>query len=522
MTAFRSLFFRELRITRKAHILAAAVTLFAALYFILAIFAIKSMKLSEFSSYEEMISYRSSLVLMSAVIMCFLPVITNVTDTSSLKSDINSGWLRYSYAMPIEPSVRAAVLVAMKLVFSISGMIFGIICTCFYCHFAETDFQSCYPVIYAVIFDISMLSSLYFDSIIFTARSAEELKKKTNITGLTLLAVIAVPSCILAKKVSGSAINVNNIISRLSKPVMLVWLIPLAAALSAADYFIIRKKLSVPYGSAKSNKRTKPEKKAVITDTHDYPTGFLYKELKQNRLNIILTAVLPLFMLILNYSMAFVMSLDGSEGDLKTLFMTGEAKIFYYLTTALGAYIASGLITSVFSGDDRKLWAYFTVSTPQSVKGFMYYKYVLCFALNGAYLVGCIFTNSIYDTVCYAVTGRESSDFSMILFMIFFLILFSCAIDVPLMVRYGQKKGSIINSSLMLTISIVIIVAFSFLPEKAQDRIFQLAINLRNGSAGEYSILILSISLLLILAGYALSYRISCKIFMKGVDGYDK
>ena len=520
MTAFRSLLFRELRISRKQHILEAVATLIFALYFLMAVVVMKQMKVSDFKSYEDMMLNRESIVFMAAVMMGVLPVTMALGQHTTLKADLNSGWLRYSYTLPIEPSVRAAVNVTIKLVTTVVGVIFAIACTYLYCSISELSFHSYYLVIDAAALALGMLFAIPSDCIILSARSPEELKKKTNLTGLMFTVVFLIPAYIFVKHYFSSGLDINGLTSKL-RPVMLVWLIPLIAVFTAADYYAVRSRLSVPYSSANANKRTKSEKKAVITDTHDYPTGFWYKELKQNRLNIVIILILPLLCLILNFAMAYVMSRDGSEGDFKTLFNTGEARIFYYLTTALGAYVASSMVMSVFSGDDRKLWAYFTVSTPQSVKGFMYYKYVLCFALNGAYMVGSIFANSIYDTIYYAITGRENNSFTMVIFIIFFLILFNCAADVPLMVRYGQKKGSIINTSIIMSVSMLAIVGFVLLPEKAQDRIMKTFVSLRQGG-GDKSLLIMSIVMLLILAGYVLSYRISCKLFMKGVDGYDK
>ena len=520
MTAFRSLIFRELRISRKQHILEAVATLIFALYFLMAAAVMKQMKVSDFKSYEDMMLNRESIVFMAAVMMGVLPVTLAVGQHNTLKADLNSGWLRYSYTLPIDPSVRAAVSVTIKLVTSVVGAIFAIACTCLYCSISELSFHSYYLVIDAAALALGALFSIPSDYIILSTRSPEELKKKTNLTGLMFTVVFLIPAYISVKRFFSSEHNFKDVISKLS-PVMLVWMIPLIAALTAADYIVIRKRLSVPFSTFRAEKKPKTENRAVITDTHDYPTGFLYKELKQNRLNIVIILILPLLCLILNYAMVFVMSLDDSMGDFKTLFKTGEARVFYYLTTALGAYVASSMVMSVFSGDDRKLWAYFTVSTPQSVKGFMYYKYVFCFALNGAYMVGCIFTNSIYDTIYYAVTGRENNSFTMVIFIIFFLILFNCAADVPLMVRFGQKKGSIINTSIIMSVSMLAIVGFILLPEKAQDRVMKMFVSLRQGG-GDKSLLIMSIVMLLILAGYVLSYKISCKLFMKGVNGYDK
>jgi hypothetical protein len=177
---------------------------------------------------------------------------------------------------------------------------------------------------------------------------------------------------------------------------------------------------------------------------------------------------------------------------------------------------------NVFSGDDNKLWAFFAASTPDGVKRFMYNKYVLCFAMTGLYMVMSIFSENLYDTIKFIITGKESSNITTVFIIIFYMLIFFNSIDIPLMFIFGQKKGSIIKTTAMLVIAIVAVIIWENIPYEWQDAIFYAVDGILKGQASDEMLLITPICILLCLAAYPISYNISCKLFMKGVNNYDK
>lgn len=515
MTKFCSLLFREIRVSRRYTILTAILLLVMGAFYTVGIYAIKQDSTADGNMTE-------SLVLSLSVVLAMICSMTSLLQSAVFKKDINTNWLRYSYTLPVTSKERAVVQVVYKNAVTIISMVFGLVLTAVYCHIAETAFSAAYITIYAVVYACALIASIFSDLFCFKARSTEEFQKQQQRFGLTSLFICIVFIVAFFDKIKSFLDNETPPIAGLSKYLndsWLTWLIPLIIVLIFTDYLVIKNRMKNAFWEISVKKKAK--KISVITDTHDYPTGFFYKELKQNRLPIILVAVMPILITALSYGMLFFISLTESV-SLKTVMADGEYIITHYLCIALGTYVASSLISGVFSGDDNKLWAFFTASTPNGVKRFMYNKYVLCFALNGLYMAMSIFGENLYDTISFLVTGNESADISSIYTILFFALLFINAIDIPFMVRFGQKKGSIIKTTLMLAVSTIAVIIWGELPFEYQDKIVKVIADLKEGNADNAVILATGIVPVLCLAAYPLSYKISCKLFMKGGNGYDK
>ena len=80
------------------------------------------------------------------------------------------------------------------------------------------------------------------------------------------------------------------------------------------------------------------------------------------------------------------------------------------------------------------------------------------------------------------------------------------------MIRFGQKKGSYIKTSLMLGISTAFVLLFGFLPEAVTERIMQFFTDLKDGKANDTVMIVISFVPALCLAAYVLSYKFSCKL----------
>ena len=90
------------------------------------------------------------------------------------------------------------------------------------------------------------------------------------------------------------------------------------------------------------------------------------------------------------------------------------------------------------------------------------------------------------------------------------------------MIRFGQKKGSYIKTISMLAISTILVIVWANLPYSFVEKILQTIQDIREGKGNETIMLAVSFMPLLCLTAYYASYKFSCKLFMKGVDSYDK
>ena len=520
MAKFKSLLFRELRASRKNIIIKAVLLTIFGLFFAVGI----SITASDPELNETSVI---SLIVSASLSLGAVAVLSGNMHTDILKQDINTNWLTYSYTLPIEPKDRALITLTVNCGLTLPLMAAGLGFTAVYCAVGGIGFSLSFVSIYAIIFAAAALYNIVSDRFILRSRSIAQINSSVQRLGLGTLGVIIVIGAIFFGRIkhflfSDGVIPLNILFDKLNGK-MLILLIPLCIALLFADYFVIKSSMQSAYFSDKDNTKVQIQETETLSDTHDYPTGSLYKELKQNRLFIVLTALLPLILLMFNYMMLYVTAVTGeNKPAFSDVLADSENMIFRFLMIAIGAYVASGLIAGIFSGDDRKLYAYFTVSTPQGVRGSLYDKYVLAFAMNGLFMVSSIFAGSIYDTLYYVLTGVENTRLDTLYLVIFFLLLVICAWDIPFMIRFGQKKGSYIKTALMLGISTILVVAFDYLPDPIKDELMKLFSAVMGGEISDNRMLGISFVPALCVAAYYLSYRSSCKLFRKGVDGYDK
>ena len=94
-------------------------------------------------------------------------------------------------------------------------------------------------------------------------------------------------------------------------------------------------------------------------------TGYLYKELKQNRLYILLTAILVPVMIFL----PLVVVMAGEKTMAKEAFLSfANTGIALRILFALAGFVSAFIIqTLTLKGDDKKMWGYFVASNPKGI-----------------------------------------------------------------------------------------------------------------------------------------------------------
>ncbi len=520
MAKFKSLLFRELRASRKNIIIKAVLLTIFGLFFAVGI----SITASDPELNETSVI---SLIVSASLSLGAVAVLSGNMHTDILKQDINTNWLTYSYTLPIEPKDRALITLTVNCGLTLPLMAAGLGFTAVYCAVGGIGFSLSFVSIYAIIFAAAALYNIVSDRFILRSRSIAQINSSVQRLGLGTLGVIIVIGAIFFGKIkdilfSFESFPLYKLLDTLNGK-MLIWLIPLCIVLLFADYLVIKSCMRSAYSKGKDNTKAQIQEKGTLSDTHNYPTGFLYKELKQNRSCIILTTLLPLILLVFNYMILYLMAVTGeNKPAFSDVLADGENVIFRFLMIAIGAYVASSLIAGIFGGDDRKLYAYFIVSTPQGVRGSIYYKYFLAFAMNGLFMASSIFAGGIYDTLYHVITGEENSNLNNLYLAIFFLLLAICALDIPFMIRFGQKKGSYIKTALMLGISTILVISLENLPNPVKDELMKWFSEVMGGKISDNMMLCIGFALILCVAIYYLSYKFSCKLFRKGVDGYDK
>lgn len=122
-----------------------------------------------------------------------------------------------------------------------------------------------------------------------------------------------------------------------------------------------------------------------------------------------------------------------------------------------------------------------------------------------------------YCAVAADMGITEIDEVSGIAVPLCFVQILSRAIDIPFVYRFGSKKGSFIKLICMVILAILIC-AVLVLNVDNMDRITEMVRKVFNENN---SSLILSLGLIVCLALYYLSYRITCRLYLKGVEQYD-
>ena len=242
-------------------------------------------------------------------------------------------------------------------------------------------------------------------------------------------------------------------------------------------------------------------------------TGLIYKEWRQNRLYIILTAVCGVLAVLVPIPMTMLNG-DGLQA------LAGKQGTVVRVVGLLLGFLGTGALQNLaVRGDDRKAWSVFIASSPEGADGFLRIKYEMIFAMSVVTMSACLLFEQLLGAIVFDVTGKELADISGVYMTLVFLQLFLRATDLPFIIRFGDKRGGMIK---MITIVVLFIALTVVIMINPGDMIVRLANWIENGFDGDIAPFVISIFPFAAIGAYFLSYRISCRIYMKGAEQYDK
>ncbi|MCM1048634.1 MAG: ABC-2 transporter permease [Clostridiales bacterium] len=526
---FSSLLFREFRLTKKNTMLYGVLLLawVALIWGVIFSLDANGIDNSEMSA--------DNIIIMTALLGAVVLFIDNIHHM-----DIASGWITYSYALPITPFERAAARFVRRFIISVGSCLICLINSVAVCAYLGENFVANYIIWHILVFSAVILYSLPDSFFNLRARSGEEAKKLRTVSGMVSLAVMIVSFLIIALL---SGIDLQKIISAeesVELPVFtagaLIWALPMILCLMAADFCITYHSLRTAYPGAvrnKSNSVVEPHyamndkagDEVRLVNAMNIKsvgvTGLLYKELAQNGMLLILTAFVPLLLTALPFCFTAVGVITGSQ-SVEYMFEIAANEFIRMIMVLIGLFVVSGMMSEVFRGDDRKSWAYFVASAPQGIKGYIYNKYVVMLMINLIYMTAGIFADNLFSTVYYFATGEEITTTMLYLYLAgVFLIMFMSAFDIPLTVHYGMKKGSLLKVTAMLIVCTAAVFGFVMLPNNIKEKVIACVVSVLDGKANGALLLTLGICPYICFGAFLYSYRLACKAFMKGVDEYE-
>ena len=192
--------------------------------------------------------------------------------------------------------------------------------------------------------------------------------------------------------------------------------------------------------------------------------------------------------------------------------------------------VINSLQNRLIAIDERRKWGYFGISTPVTSRGVVAAKYAVVFLLSFVGFVFCF----IMDIVFSFITGVYIDNSIIYMGILFFGIIWF-AIELPFVIRFGSKRGNNVKVAIFLFIILCIgiyalfgDISYFMKGEGFGRQIQKIIMNVDGDMVMDkllrqeaHKLIIASLIPHIIVALYYLSYRISCKLYMKGMEEYD-
>lgn len=223
---------------------------------------------------------------------------------------------------------------------------------------------------------------------------------------------------------------------------------------------------------------------------------------------VMVQALLPLTM--------FFKSLDpnATTDDMMTMSLAMAAFPFLAILCVSSESLAN---------EERSIWASFAISSPLGARGQVKSKYYMVFILNSIALVWVVVFDYLFAAIYDDLMAGISTSIGMLTMGASLLL---SAIELPLLIRFGIKAGSVYKVILFLVIFIIVGIYLLFGDLSIFGTPEEFSMWLKSLFENEEFIRVLTIfsgiEPMLTLGIYFLSYKLSCKLFCKGVENYER
>ena len=204
---------------------------------------------------------------------------------------------------------------------------------------------------------------------------------------------------------------------------------------------------------------------------------------------------------------------------------TGHPLVFTFTILPAILYLHMFVFVSIgqknlFEHDERKLWSSYITATPLGYKGQVLSKYYMTLITSFAVVLW----GYICDMISSLTAGSIGSAAS-IYTTYFYIQLILQAIEYPFLFRFGYKHGGTYKLALLIAAfyGIVIYLLFGKIPEGISEDFFGFLFGLATSETALPTIAMGALALLPYVAALLmyLSYKLSCRWYLKGVETYE-
>ncbi|WP_028504691.1 ABC-2 transporter permease [Ruminococcus sp. FC2018] len=245
--------------------------------------------------------------------------------------------------------------------------------------------------------------------------------------------------------------------------------------------------------------------------------GYLYKDIRINR-NILCI----MLGLIVFFSVFPIVAANGDE----EVGAVTEGVVYYGLYFLINGtvFLTVGMMASVFvQTDERKKWCYYNAAVPNGIRQQVGSCYIIVACSITIALAMTCGANYIIRT--FSSVNIPSAGGMMVVFALICLLM--RAIELPFFYAFGSKIGSLVKGLLFVVLILIALIYFMFGDLSwlgSRDDFMENFLNWLSGLEIKNLVTGGFIGKLLLGAVplYALSYFISTKVYLKGVDRLEK
>lgn len=194
-----------------------------------------------------------------------------------------------------------------------------------------------------------------------------------------------------------------------------------------------------------------------------------------------------------------------------------ELGLVFVLSSIIIFFVLLMLGQAIIESDERKKWLFFISSAPDGIKTQVGSKYLINFLITT-----CVFNLlTVIGSLNSAIYDVDITIFQTLGFQFAWLQLLIYAIETPFVLAFGSKTGNYIRMLIIALFSLGFIIYGLFGDLSIFGSPVEFFMWLKNflSDSSSYFLLLTPPAILCL---YYISYRISCAVYLKGGDSFDK
>lgn len=235
--------------------------------------------------------------------------------------------------------------------------------------------------------------------------------------------------------------------------------------------------------------------------------GLLYKEFHQFKADLYALAGLLVF-----FGGVCITNSVTAEAETPqelTMGIIVISSLIYFVLLLLGSILCS----EFFTKDEKRPWNHFVMSLPPAVKGQVQAKYYAVLVVHLMMLFGCF----VMDAIVVVLSGNVQNSAITVGILMFCFRILVMAFEIPCMFRFGAQQGTNVEGAFCVVICVggVIYGLFGDISFFLQENVWKAFMEwLMSGNA----IWVIALLPYAAAVAYYVSYRISLKLYRKGVE----